>query len=350
MSSESVQSGAAPVAQGRRSLPPLPFLRRPLFFEIFLLAQLPLVHLVFFRARLPIGPVQAYVPLISMVEPIVFIAAVALAGHLVASAVRRHARDYLRTIVSVRWLVLTARLMFFFLITIWVYESIKVTLPVTRAEWFDIRLSQIDRFIFGGRSPNEFLLTLFAWPPFLRFVDWSYAAVFQNSLFASLVVFLSLKNERVRVAFFTGTAVLWITGAWLYYLVPAMGPAYRFQVIWADLGNALPTTIGSQAALLRNFIAVLKLKEGIIDPSVHISLGIAAFPSLHVASVSFIALWVAALWRRSALVGALITAVIFVGSVVTGWHYLVDSLAGLVLGVLCFLLTFYGYRIPEALA
>src|SRR5262249_26055266 len=61
------------------------------------------------------------------------------------------------------------------------------------------------------------------------------------------------------------------------------------------------------------------------------SLGIAAFPSLHVASQLYSALWVRRLAPTLGFVLLLTVGVLFVGSIVTGWHYLIDSVAGLVL-------------------
>ena len=39
-------------------------------------------------------------------------------------------------------------------------------------------------------------------------------------------------------------------------------------------------------------------------------------------------------WR---LLFGLITLIIFLGSIVTGWHYLIDSIAGIALAVVCYL-------------
>lgn len=63
------------------------------------------------------------------------------------------------------------------------------------------------------------------------------------------------------------------------------------------------------------------------------SLGISAFPSMHVAMAVLFALYAA---RRSWLVGLLMwafAAIIMVGSVVLGWHYAVDGYASVLISI-----------------
>ena len=45
---------------------------------------------------------------------------------------------------------------------------------------------------------------------------------------------------------------------------------------------------------------------------------------------------------------AIFTVIIFLGSVVTGWHYLIDSLAGLALAAACFFGVRAGFSGSEA--
>jgi membrane-associated phospholipid phosphatase len=79
---------------------------------------------------------------------------------------------------------------------------------------------------------------------------------------------------------------------------------------------------------MENYVKVLQIPEGVLA-SINPSFGIGAFPSLHVASQLYAALWVRRLARPLGFALFLSVAILFVGTVVTGWHYLVDSLAGL---------------------
>jgi hypothetical protein len=47
-----------------------------------------------------------------------------------------------------------------------------------------------------------------------------------------------------------------------------------------------------------------------------------------------VTLWMRGRWR---LLFGVITLIIFLGSIITGWHYLIDSIAGIILAVICYL-------------
>jgi membrane-associated phospholipid phosphatase len=64
------------------------------------------------------------------------------------------------------------------------------------------------------------------------------------------------------------------------------------------------------------------------------SIGISAFPSLHVATAVLFALYASRRWGRIGLALWAFAATILVGSVVLGWHYAVDGYAGALLSVL----------------
>ncbi|MGA7614727.1 MAG: phosphatase PAP2 family protein [Thermoanaerobaculia bacterium] len=320
---------------------------RPYLFEIVILIQLLLFELMQISSGFLLSSQLVLIAIREFVPATLLDAAAGVLLHIGWSAFRGRGREYLRTVFSGKWLLLTARIMFAETLMIYTYGWIKLLLPLTRDRWFDAQLWQADRIVFGGMSPNVLFLTLFSWPPFLRLVDLSYGYLFFTALTVSTALFLSLRSERLRVAFATGSIALWSVSAWLYYLVPSMGPAYRFGDVWFAYEKYLPVTRSLQHALLRSFLGVLKLREHVIDPAVRFTFGIAAFPSLHVGFTTFVALWIGVFSRRMGLLAGLVAAMIFVGSVITGWHYFIDSLAGAVLGVLCFAWTYRMYRIGE---
>jgi hypothetical protein len=67
---------------------------------------------------------------------------------------------------------------------------------------------------------------------------------------------------------------------------------------------------------------------------IQIVLGIAAFPSLHVAFQTYVFLWMRRLWTSGEVLFGIFALVILLGSMITGWHYLIDGLAGIALAVL----------------
>jgi membrane-associated phospholipid phosphatase len=83
--------------------------------------------------------------------------------------------------------------------------------------------------------------------------------------------------------------------------------------------------------LMKNYRAVIRLANGGSPEKIILSFGIAAFPSLHVATQTQIAIWMSKWWRPGAILFALAAFFVFIGSMITGWHYLIDSIAGVAL-------------------
>jgi len=77
---------------------------------------------------------------------------------------------------------------------------------------------------------------------------------------------------------------------------------------------------------------------------------VAAFPSLHVAFQTLVFLWMRRVWRWGGLVFGVIAVTILIGSVVTGWHYFVDGIAGALIAWLCYTLSSRAHRMPRLFA
>jgi hypothetical protein len=249
------------------------------------------------------------------------------------AAVRGHGRRYLRIVTSPRWLIDTARLIVGMVFLAECYGWVKLLVPVMHPVLYDSALYRIDQTLCFGISPSIFFLQLFSNHAFLKFIDQAYANFFIGGMMFAIAFFFSMPKSRVRIAFVTSSVVMWMTGAWLYMLIPSLGPAYRFPDIWFPFAKDLPRTQWSQAMLMRNYQAVIRLAHGGPPANILLSYGIAAFPSLHVATQTQIAIWMGRWWRPGAIIFALAAFFVFLGSMITGWHYLVDGIAGAGLAV-----------------
>lgn len=300
---------------------------RPYFFEIFTVLNLVIIQgLLWPTTRAPFASLLRV--LIVFVPGFAVQAAIGIA--IRAAIVRR---PYLDAIRSRQWIIDTVRIVVFSALSVQTYCWIKIAIPLLHPRLFDPELWRIDQMLFFGHSPNVFFVTLFG--PLLAAFDWSYANVFYASLVVAGVFFASSPDPRVRVAFMNSNIAMWLIGAWLYVLVPSLGPAYRFPEVWIPLATMLENTQGLQRILMANYTTVLRYREGIIGP-VNILLGIAAFPSLHVAFEVLVFLWMRRLWRYGEIVFGIFAVTIFIGSIVTGWHYLIDGIAGAALAALCY--------------
>ena len=247
----------------------------------------------------------------------------------------RGRRGYLRRIRRPAWIIETLRLTLAIALMFYAYGWIKLAMPVVHPGLFDQLLWDIDRLLLFGAAPTIFVLDLFGNPGFLKAIDWSYANIFFASTIVAVAYFLSEPSRRIRLAFTNGNAVLWLGGAWLYMLVPSLGPAYGFPDVWLAFDQSLTRTQALQALLMRNYQDVLRASRGEPHGPINIMMGIAAFPSLHVAFQTYVFLWMRRLWTSGEVLFGIFAAAIFLGSLITGWHYLIDSLAGLILAFAC---------------
>ena len=297
-------------------------MKRPYFFEVFTAINFILIQILLWRITR--APLATLMRMAAILLPVFVIQA--LIGVVIRVAIdRQKRRQY-----DVQWLVDTARIALFSVLSVHTYGWIKLAIPLLHARLFDQELWSVDQAMFLGYSPNIFFLDLFSNPATLRFFDWTYANVFIASINIASIFFLSDVDRRIRIGFMNSNTLMWIAGAWLYVLVPSLGPAYRFPGVWLPLASMLTHTQELQRILMTNYQHVLH------NQAVNIFFGIAAFPSLHVAFEFLIWLWLRRVWRLGAITFAIFTVIIFLGSVVTGWHYLIDSIAGLVLAAACY--------------
>ena len=303
---------------------------RPYFFELFVLANLFIAHLVIGHPRIIVSVLPS--ELILIVPPVAVELAAGVVARLVLVAFRRRGREYFAIIRSREWLIDTARLFVFSILIAHVYTWIKVTVPLLHPRLFDQQLWNLDAAMLGGHSPNVLMLALFSNRTFLTIIDMTYGRLFEASLAFSFVFFLSLPERETRVAFTNAASVLWIAGAWIYLAIPSLGPVFRFPDLWAPCAAAMHETLFMQRLLMHNYNVV----RGFVPGAINVLLGVAAFPSLHVAFEGLLWLFLRRVTRWGGIVFGIAFFVIFFGSVITGWHYLIDALAGLLMAVLCY--------------
>jgi hypothetical protein len=310
-------------------------------YEAFVLVNVVLAQL-FLRQRGLAGPLNSLTAAMSgHFANMILLLSIGVGVRIVISAVAGRGRSYLRQIARWTWWVEAARLVVMGALAMYVYTSLKILLPLAGGENADEVLWAADYALLLGHSPTVLMLELFGHPRVLQSIDWSYEILFRSTMYTVIGAALSSPSQRLRVALVGAKSAMWITGAWLYYVFPSLGPAYRFPELWDPIAANLPRTHLLLKALFANFLVVTGEQTG----SVNVMLGIAAFPSLHVALHTLVALWGRRFSPAIGIVGIAGAIVIFVGSVVTGWHYFIDSLAGLVIGAVFFAVFFSTYHL-----
>lgn len=318
---------------------------RPYLFEI--LAVVNLAGIVVLGLRAKVSVLESLPGTLIQFFPMLL--GYALAGIAVRAAVAAYRKELpalVRVLRRPGWISDTLRLAFFGAVTMHAYFWIKLLVPVLHPRLYDQELWNLDQAMLGGLSPNVLFINIFSAPAVMKTIDWSYARIFFASMTIAFSFFLSAPGRRLRLAFTTGNTILWLAGAWLYLLLPSLGPAYRFPDLWLPLRELLPVTHHFQALLMRNYQNVLRTVQG-TPASVQLAFGIAAFPSLHVAFQTFAFLWLRRVWIWGQIVFGVFTLLIAIGSVVTGWHYLVDAVAGVALAAGCYWMSSRMWRVPR---
>jgi hypothetical protein len=136
------------------------------------------------------------------------------------------------------------------------------------------------------------------------------------------------RNLQAGLFYVTAQSINWLLAAGCYFLLPALGPVYFEPALFAHLPASGITDL--QNLLFEQRVDFLR------DPAGGNAQSIGAFSSLHV-SVFFTAALASHLLgiARPLRIGAWILFGATVASTVyLGWHYVVDDLAGLLLGAM----------------
>ena len=214
-----------------------------------------------------------------------------------------------------------------FYLTYMAYRNLKSVVPLLRpGDLFDRQLAVLDRELFAGRDPAELLHAVLG-------TGWS--AQVLSSAYVAFIVFLPLtiglalvfaRDLRVGLLYTTAQSINWVLGAASYLLVPAVGPIYFAPAAFTDLPYSEVTRL--QGVLLDQRLDFLR------DPASNTPQSIAAFASLHIA-MSFTAALTAQMvgaGRRLRIALWVWFVVTCAGTIYLGWHYVLDDLAGVLLG------------------
>ena len=226
------------------------------------------------------------------------------------------------------------------------YMWLKLMIPLLRNGTYDAALWRLDILLHGGAPPARPALDLLSRFGLLFPLDTFYAS-FLGLVTIVFSWYLLDRDAAYRIRFVNGLVLVWILGAWLYLAVPALGPCYvhpgLFRPFWSDM----PLARLSQVYLQHNFRRILYSRTmGMIPAPFNPGAGIAAFPSLHVATWAYYLFATARRGRWPVVVFTIMTLTTLVGPVATGWHYAVDGYAGIVVAGLS---AWLGAKIPPSI-
>jgi membrane-associated phospholipid phosphatase len=243
-----------------------------------------------------------------------------------------------RQVVTERWSRRRLRVVLIGLVAFYTtylsYRNLKSFLPFLVDQNHDAALLSFDRGLTGGQDPATWLQNVLGTGVVAHVLSSAYLfylAFVPISLGAALIL---ASNPVPGMWWVTALSLNWVIGAATYYLLPAVGPAFFNPAIVSGLPETGVSAL--QDAL------VLHRAQVLADPFATAEVqSIAAFASLHV-SVVFSAALMAHLVRvprglRLALWGFF--GLTLLATVYFGWHYVIDDVAGLVIGALAVVLS-----------
>ncbi len=216
-----------------------------------------------------------------------------------------------------------------FYVTYLAYRNLKSIVPLLRpGDSFDRALADIDRGLFGGSEPAGLLHAVLGTgmaAEILAIVYVSFIFFLPISLALALVFSPDLQGG---IFYATALSINWGLGAASYFLLPAMGPIYAAPAGFADL----PATEVSrlQGMMLEQRAEFLR------DPAAaDAAQNIAAFASLHVSMIftAAVAAHMLGLGRPVRIGLWLLFAGSAISTIHLGWHYVLDDVAGLLIGL-----------------
>mgnify|MGYP005851120733 CR=1 FL=1 len=215
------------------------------------------------------------------------------------------------------------------------FGYLKAAVPVLNPFSWDVTFMRMDRALFLGHDAWQVLRPLSFTPAITTALNAAYHFWLLVMYFFVLVACFARADARLRMTFLIAFVLVWALGGnFLATVFSSAGPVFYERLgLGADFAPLMTTLAGfDRVSSVWALDVQEKLWRGYIDPAVP-ALGISAFPSMHLASTTLLAL-AAAGWRRWAgWLMAGFTAVIFVGSIQLGYHYAVDSIAGILLAI-----------------
>jgi hypothetical protein len=194
---------------------------------------------------------------------------------------------------------------------------------------WDERLEHADVLLHGG-YPDRLLAGLAGSPAAIVFLDRAYHVWFYV-LFAVVIWQAWEADDRRAFQFWTTFALAWIgLGILTATAFASAGPIFAAEQ--GNLGYS-PLVLRLHEAATREplyvHLSARMLWEAAREPGVRLGDGISAFPSLH---VSFVTIATLVAWRAHRVLGIAAGAyaiIIFVASIMLGWHYAVDGEAAI---------------------
>jgi membrane-associated phospholipid phosphatase len=208
------------------------------------------------------------------------------------------------------------------------FRNLKSFVPFVNRHLWDGVLEDVDRVLWLGNEPADVLHDLLGTGVAAHVLSFIYIAWIVMVPASLVVALVWSRAHRAGEWYVTSIALAWVLGVATYFAVPSLGPVYANPEAFADLARTDVT--GLQETMMT------ERHEVLVNPFVTDAVQtIAAFASLHVGISVAMALMAELLRLRLSLRIFLwvFLALTVVSTVYLGWHYFVDAIGGVAIGV-----------------
>lgn len=194
-------------------------------------------------------------------------------------------------------------------------------------QWHDVKMWAIERNLF---------VWITSLPIPVNFFDALYHSCWINELLAIFLLIVLGRDIKSIQKYCVSLILLFYIGRFLGILNPVMGPAFFHP----ELFDYLDGSITQKAMQYVNDVMALT-SENAMDRGGILLGGISALPSLHVGMVFITAYWLMVASRRTLFITIPWFLLVWISTIVLGWHYALDGLGGIALGISCIFLAHY---------
>lgn len=214
------------------------------------------------------------------------------------------------------------------------FGHMKALIPIIQPFAWDQTFIALDRALHFGVDPWRIAHAVAGHPFVLTVVTGAYNFWMFLMYFSLIFACFSTVKRAERMQYLVAFILAWAIGGNLIATIfSSAGPAYVERLGLGDHFAPLMALLHDHAAT--QSLTALETQDllwSFYTAPVSMS-GISAFPSMHVASTTLMALYARSYNRRLGRVIAAFAGLIMLGSVLLAWHYAVDGYAGALVAV-----------------
>ncbi len=208
-----------------------------------------------------------------------------------------------------------------------VFTMLKTTMPYILPFWADPLMAGLDRALHFGHDPWAVTHLFKAWFNADLMGQVYFSAWLGPAMFLPVILILTDGNVARVNRFVWLYAFAWIVlGNVLALAFLSAGPVYFDRLVGSDEFAGLAASM-AQAGISSGNVGIAQdhLWQIYTSGAQQAGSGISAFPSVHIAMISVIALYIYERWRWLAPLSAFLVLSYLFLSVYLGWHYAVDG-------------------------